>query len=349
MIRYWILVTFDPIALIEVGYQPHGTQGAWLQALVDVVAPAMDPACFGGIAYFMGAQGPEHIRSKSLVGGGLTRKESVQMLMRGIAAATPEEMQKVALASRKPGIHSLVEVAGAVPALRWPRCPKPVGDSLALTVPASHDQVAILSTVSPIQRALTAPERLIWGRVCLHLGAGARLLGRARNADADDVEGVITPHGKLTHATGAAKRPALGELLGAAAKHIERARSKRGRSDPMAALELWQGLLAGRWSMVEHVDSDGKRLLLARRNDPEVGGPHVLSHRQRQAVFYASLGLTSKEIGYALGLAPNTVSAHLASGLRKLKIGTRAELVGIATELATNALAGANSSTNAPR
>lgn len=331
--------TFDPIALIEVGYQPHETEGAWLQALIDIVVPAMDPGSLGGIAYYMGARGPEHIRSKTLMGTGLTQKESVQMLTRGLAASTPEELQQVALASRKPGIHSLVEVAGAVPAMRWPRCPIAIADSLALTVPAPHDQVAILSTVSPARRAITASERALWGRICLHLGAGSRLVGRARDANADDVEGIVTPRGTLVHAKGVAQRPAAGELLGAAAKHIERARTKRGRSDPMAALDVWQGLLAGRWSMVEHVESDGKRLLLARRNDPDVMGPGGLSHRQRQAVFYASLGLTSKEIGYALGLSANTVGAHLAAGLRKLKIRTRAELVGIATELAMNALA----------
>jgi len=335
-------VSFDPIALIEVGYQPHKTEGAWLQALIDVVAPAMDPGCLGGIAYYMGPRGPDHIRSKALIGTGLTPKESVQMLTRGIAAATPEEVRRVALASRKPGIHSLVEVAGTVPVMRWPRCPIPVADSLALTVPAPHDKVAILSIVSPIRRALAASERTLWRRICLHLGAGSRLVGRAPAADAEDVEGVITPRGRLEHATGPARRPAARELLGAAARHIEQARTKRGRSDPMAALDVWQGLLAGRWSMVEHVESDGKRLLLARRNDPEVMGPGSLSHRQRQAVFYASLGLSSKEIGYALGLAANTVSAHLAAGLRKLKIETRAELVGIATQLALSAMAGAN-------
>lgn len=341
--------TFDPIALIEVGYQPYSTEGAWLQALIDVVAAAMDPGCLGGIAYYMGARGPEHIRSAALVGSGLTQKESVQMLTRGIAAATPEELRRVAVASRKPGIHSLVEVAGTVPAMRWPRCPRPVADSLALTVPAPDDQVAILSTVSPVRRALTASDRAIWGRICLHLGAGTRLVGRAPHADADDVEGVLTPRGKLAHATGPARRPAVGELLGAAVRHIEHARTKRGRSDPMAALDMWQGLLAGRWSLVEHVESDGKRLLLARRNDPDVTGPGGLSHRQRQAVFYASLGLTSKEIGYALGLSANTVSAHLAAGLRKLKIRTRAELVGIATELAMNALARASPSSAVTR
>jgi hypothetical protein len=54
-----------------------------------------------------------------------------------------------------------------------------------------------------------------------------------------------------------------------AAKAIDRARS-RARSNEDEALELWQGLVAGRWSLVEQFDSDGRRFLVARKNDPVV-------------------------------------------------------------------------------
>ena len=102
----------------------------------------------------------------------------------------------------------------------------------------------------------------------------------------------------------------------------------------MLALELWRGLLAGRWTLVDHFDSDGRRFVLARKNDPSVPEPRALSPRQRQVVFYASLGWSNKEISYALGLSENTVSAHLAQSLSKLGIATRAELVRMATEVA---------------
>ena len=64
----------------------------------------------------------------------------------------------------------------------------------------------------------------------------------------------------------------------------------------------------------------------------------MLTRRQRQVVFYVSLGLSNKETAYALGLAENTISAHLASGLARLGLKTRAELIRTSTELASEAL-----------
>jgi DNA-binding CsgD family transcriptional regulator len=181
-------------------------------------------------------------------------------------------------------------------------------------------------------------QQALWHRIAIHLSAGWRLAGRAPDADADDVEAILTADGRLAHASGPGASTQNRQLLRQATQDIDRARSRSGRGDPLAALELWQGLLAGRWSLVEHFDSDGRRFMLARRNDPGIPDAAALTRRQRQVVFYASLGLSNKETAYALGLAENTISAHLAAGLARLGITSRAELIRTSSEIASEAL-----------
>lgn len=77
---------------------------------------------------------------------------------------------------------------------------------------------------------------------------------------------------------------------------------------------------------------------MVRRNEPGIRIPETLTSRQRQVVFYASLGLSTKETAYALGLAENTISAHLSAGLARLGIASRAALIRMSGDLASEAL-----------
>ena len=54
--------------------------------------------------------------------------------------------------------------------------------------------------------------------------------------------------------------------------------------------------------LVDHFESDGKRYVLARRNDAAVRGLAALTDRERQALGYAALGHTNKLIAYEMGI-----------------------------------------------
>jgi DNA-binding NarL/FixJ family response regulator len=99
-------------------------------------------------------------------------------------------------------------------------------------------------------------------------------------------------------------------------------------------------LIAGRWSLVDQTDTDGRRFVLARQNEPHPHGAAVLSRRQRQVLFYASVGWSLKQIAYALGLASEgSVTWHLHDGLNRLGFGSRAELIRATSDLVMRALA----------
>jgi len=58
----------------------------------------------------------------------------------------------------------------------------------------------------------------------------------------------------------------------------------------MAAMENWRGLVDGRWSLVDRFDSDGKRFVVAVKNDPEARDPRGLSRREQQVSELVGLG-----------------------------------------------------------
>src|SRR5512143_2854719 len=74
------------------------------------------------------------------------------------------------------------------------------------------------------------------------------------------------------------------------------ARRRVVRADPDEALQLWRGLVDGTWSLVDHHDTDGKRYLLARRNQPGVREPTALTQNERSVLAFAAMGHQNKYI-----------------------------------------------------
>ena len=145
----------------------------------------------------------------------------------------------------------------------------------------------------------------------------------ARGADA-----VLSPSGAIAHAEPQAQGRGARESLRRAARAIDRARS-RARSNEDEALDLWQGLVAGRWSLVDRFDSDGRRYLVARKNDPDVRDPRALSLRESSVLAYTAMGHPLKLIAYSLGLSPSTVSVNRRTAMRKLGCRTHADIVAL--------------------
>jgi DNA-binding NarL/FixJ family response regulator len=154
-----------------------------------------------------------------------------------------------------------------------------------------------------------------------------RRLATPPQVDGDDTESILAPRGRVLHAAGDAKHKARRESLVEAVVRRERARGQLRRTDPEEAAQLWSVLVSGRWSIIDFVDRDGKRMLLARKNP--VKGPDVLAldDDERDVVWLATLGHSRKYIAYELGLAAATVTRRLGSALQKLRVGSRRELL----------------------
>jgi DNA-binding CsgD family transcriptional regulator len=182
----------------------------------------------------------------------------------------------------------------------------------------------------PTLRHPTAREVAIWTRIAAHVTAGARLRRALTERPAVvGGEAVLSTAGKLEHAEPGAQGSTTRDVLRHAVLRMDRARSRRGRAKADEALDLWRALIAGRWSLVDRFDSDGRRYLIAHRNDPQVRDPRALSLRERQVLAYMASGDSLKMTAYSLGISMTSVSRHRVAAMKKLGIRTLAEVLAL--------------------
>ncbi len=101
---------------------------------------------------------------------------------------------------------------------------------------------------------------------------------------------------------------------------MERARWRSIRADAETALGLWRAMVDGRWSLLERFESGGRRILVARRNDPASRPSHALSELERKAVALLAVGHSQKLCAYELGRAESTIHEVAASAMRKMGV-----------------------------
>ena len=177
---------------------------------------------------------------------------------------------------------------------------------------------------------VTVQERRRWPQVAAHIGAAVRLRGKIAqlsSIDSPEVEAILDSGGRLHHAQESAKDQDIREKLRAVVRRIEQSRTQAGRQNADAALNNWEGLVNGRWSIVDRFDSDGRRYIVAIKNDPAHPDLRGLTPRERQVAEYVGLGYASKEIAYTLGLSETAITNCTARTQSKLGIHSRAELV----------------------
>jgi DNA-binding CsgD family transcriptional regulator len=199
----------------------------------------------------------------------------------------------------------------------WREC---VVDSLGIVAVDPGGQGVCASVGLPEVRPLSERQIRMLERVAVHLSAGRRL--QTGRSPIDDAEAVLTPTGKVLHAHEVAKNKRDSIEDG----RRRRDEARKTKHDAEKALEIWRGLVAGRWSLVDHFDTDGKRLLLAMKNTPNVEKFPTLSANERRVCALVAMGHRDKEICYMLGLTHPSVTATLHRARSKLKVTSRTEL-----------------------
>ena len=193
-------------------------------------------------------------------------------------------------------------------------CVNPDATGIAFAIPCQKEPDALPSAL-----------RRQWTQIGVHIAASHRLRRRLATGNQETPSGIFDAAGRPAHLeAGAVKdREALTQFV----KSIDKARAREARGGDEDLLSLWRGLVAGRWSVFDHVDTDGKHYLVAYENDPEARSPKRLTRRETQVATYAAQGHTNKFIAYELGIGVSTVATHLRSALHKLGLSRRAELV----------------------
>lgn len=180
-----------------------------------------------------------------------------------------------------------------------------------------------------INAFLPAPTALPPQRLSQLQQMAAHLISSSRLRRVDDArEAVLDIDGKIQDATGEAKAPAARAALSLAARAVEAARGKLRRAEPAQALQTWRALVEGRWSVVDFVDTDGKRFLVARVNEPTPSAnARGLTKREHQIAALVGRGHSNKLIAYDLGLGEGTVASYLRRVIEKLGVSSRGEVI----------------------
>jgi DNA-binding NarL/FixJ family response regulator len=326
-------VNLDVISIVEAAYDLEPDTRGWLSQLLERVAPGLDRGRGLGATIYRLDRGPDEATVVSramspetldaLLTASVGDDDSHRIVGAGMALrTTTQTLQKLGLSEPEARSHKhLVNLF----------YPLGVRDVLALSVPEPTGFAVLIVAPMPDTRRPSPREAGQWARIAAHIAAGARLrdsgaaAGASRLEVAEGTDAVLTPSGAVEHATPDAQPRRVRESLRAAVRAVDRARSKE-RSDPERALELWQGLVAGRWSLVDRFDSDGRRFVVARRNDPELRDPRVLTRRERLGLAYAAMGHPLKLIAYSLGLSVSTIALHRGRAMRKLGLTSMADV-----------------------
>jgi DNA-binding CsgD family transcriptional regulator len=198
----------------------------------------------------------------------------------------------------------------------------------------------LLSLGIPDRRMVTAAIRRDLRRVATHMLAALRLRKRLRPDDRgarqhppavplDAVAAVLSPKGVLLHADGEASLADARRALQTAVVNVERARTAL-RRHTSEALDLWKGLVSARWTLVDQIDAEGTRYIVARENPPITEGLSTLTPTERSVVAYAARGYSTKEISYTLGVSDTTVRVLIMRAVRRIGVRGRDELLALA-------------------
>ncbi|MBK7614241.1 MAG: helix-turn-helix transcriptional regulator [Burkholderiales bacterium] len=323
----------DWMNVVEAGYDLSLSPQAWLQQLLVRATPLMDRGA-GVNAQLFRVSATRFALEHVAVHGHMTAEQ-----LRGFLASAPAEAINLVYRHGLPA-GSLSESMFASTTGRPPSRPAELEryfieespdnfqDSLGMTAHTGTGWGVVLAVPLPHPQGMAETERRHWKRVAAHLAAGLRLRLGIEQAALEEpaVEAVLVPDGKLKHAERSAQSPSAQQRLRDAVRAVDRARTRKHRADTEAALQLWEGLVAGRWSLVDRFDSDGRRFVVAMRNDPAQPDPRGLTRRERQVAEYCGMKRSTKDIAYLLGLSASAVGGALSEATRKLGLNSRTEL-----------------------
>jgi len=305
------------VDVVETAYRlARRSPGSWVADVVEALAPLLDLGV-GVVGYAYDTNLPLREWLSPPVGDA-----RLCAVVTAAFADTPPALNEL-IHKRAGAITILSELLPGPPASEAGLAPH--ADALAMVdmfgVNASDPSGRGTYFCAPSRSRLARSDATIarWQQVAAHLAAAGRLRRVLTGAVPD---AVLAPDGRVLHAEAHAQAslPALQR----ATRGVERARSRRADLDALAS---WQALVDGRWSLIDEVERDGRRVLFVHANPPEVPDPRRLTTLERVIAGYVVMGHSNKLIAYELGVAVSTVALHLHGVAKKLGVRTRVEVV----------------------
>lgn len=310
----------DFIGVIERAYDREGDDAAWLEQLTNAIAPAFSA---GGptTSFFFELEGDRaNVGSFTSVGGKpLLRRDYERLHDEGAAMQTPPrsgyECEVFTVLSRVIGAETTARM------MRGAGMESP--DAIGLRANMTPAKGILVTT--NVASGFRLRDKALWTRIAAHIGGALRLRRSQQAHGPDAAAAVLDSRGRFQH--GSETAIAARTHLAASTANMDRARGKMRRLDPAAASELWRAMVNAQWSLVDWVDHDGKRFILAEENRVPFAPRKSLTPREEQAVACAAMGHSNKLIAYDLGISTGSVAQLLARAAQKLGVTNRVALI----------------------
>jgi len=327
--------SISPIALVEAAYNLELGPAEWLPNLLRAGASILDLGQGCAATLWAGTSS----KGEPLVSQLHAESGPPDLAMRFARAAqeVDPDFARAIPVPGEPGVHTLAEARGRHPAAH-DALTKHVGckDMLALWATDSerHGVGIHIPSATMIEPSGKARER--WHMLSVHVAAGHRLRRRLGQMPRGtpvtqiplDAVALLDPRRySVAEAAGGAKTDRALDEIRKAAIGVDLARAQLQSGETSEALRLWEGVLRGRWSIVDWFDTDGRRFILALPNAPDIRDPRGLTERELQVATHVGAGESSKLVAYHLGVSRSRVSELLHRAMRKLDVETTGQLV----------------------
>jgi len=320
----------DPIDVVEAAYNVGVSDKEWLRTLAETVRPLIDGGA-GMLAYSFDPGTPLDKLHSDPILWDLNQWEFPSIA--NWVSENPEFLRFVHMNNQ--GLLAMLDlckragfrdIAAALPTMARDYAAVGVADYVALQTVEPGGAGVVIAAGQKTPRSFDARTRRVWNRVNTHIAAGRRLRYAMKQGTAPE-EAILKPNGTVEHAEGETTERTARTALSEAVLRVEKARGKQRKVDPEAATEAWTAMVSGRWSLVDRFEANGRRYIVARRNEHSLPDPRALTKRERAIVHLATLGKSNKLIGYELGLSESTIGSHLSQAMRKLGTKSRVELI----------------------
>jgi DNA-binding CsgD family transcriptional regulator len=312
-------------SVLEAAYRVDAPVEEWLAAVLATTSPSAAGALHGAHVLEFGPK--REVRLRAIVGG---RADLNASFRDGVPRLERSVFAEAFLKGRR--TFSMNALVGARGSLLYHDFLQQfsIEDTWHVNGTSSdRGGVMLTFTLHEPARISRGVERS-WARIAAHLAAAHRLRDRLERGEPVATECVLTPGGRIVHAEGEGRGASERDLLRHAVRAIDRARTRGHRDDHEHVLEAWRALVGGRWTVMDEFESDGRRFMIARVNEPaamehdEIG---ALPLRARQIAMRLARGEANKVMAYELGVSTSTVAWHVRRLAERVGARTRVELV----------------------
>jgi DNA-binding CsgD family transcriptional regulator len=317
---------------LEATYALDQDEGAWLEGVMATSRKVWGRPAFA-VAATYDVSDPAHFRPGSVVSD--FPPDLMKVHLRGPAMMTREYVERtfrrlLAGVSRKISEPEQISMWADIVKLGLG-----ISDQLVINGLDPGGLGCMVGLTMTNRRDMRAGELATCKRMALHIAAAYRCrrrLGASAGSNARPdltvgAEAVLDARGRVLDARGPAQDRASQDELKMALARFDAARSRRHGRDPIGGLDAYRALVDTRWTLVDAYERTGTRYVVARENQAAVRGLEALTDRERQVAVYVTLGRSTKEIAYALGISDSTVRVLLSRAGSRLRVRSREQLI----------------------